>query len=78
MRALTSLFSSSRIVVANSIGTATCKNLSPLKSKVISFPAPRPSFPRLALMVPSLLIAPPSRAVKPPSNVVIDPLLIID
>ena len=78
MRALTSLFSSSRIVVANSIGTATCKNLSPLKSNVISFPAPRPIFPRFALIVPSLLMAPPRRAVKPPSKVVINPLLITD
>ena len=68
----------STTVDAVSRGTATCKNLSPLKSKVISFPAPRPTFPRLALMVPSLLTAPPNRAVKPPSKVVIDPLLITD
>ena len=68
----------STTVVAVSRGTVTCKNLSPLKSSVISFPAPRPTFPRFALIVPSLLIAPPNRAVKPPSKVVIDPLLITD
>ena len=69
---------SSKTVVASSIGIATCKNWSPLKSRIISFPTPMPTFPRLAFIVPSLLTAPPSNAVKPPSKVVMDPLLIIE
>ena len=56
----------------------TCKNLSPLKSNVISFPAPIPILPRFALIVPSLSMAPPKRAVKPPSKVVMEPLWIIE
>ena len=72
-----SAFWSSR-VIASLKGILTCKNLSPLKSNVISFPAPIPILPRLALMVPSLFIAPPSKAVKPPSNVVMEPWWIIE
>ena len=57
------------------VGTATCKNLSPLTSSVARSPDPRPILPMGAEITPEFDTWPPRRPTKPPDSVAMRPAL---